>query len=66
MFGRPLLAVIFTLGMVLTIARRPRTGPGHTVALVIASAFFGAALVWLAQSLDAAGLTSFGPWFHGH
>ena len=66
MFGRPLLAVLTTLSLVVAVACQPRRGSLQTAVLVFESALLGAALVWLAQSLDASGLTHFGRWFYGH
>jgi hypothetical protein len=66
MLGRPTLAILFTLSMVLVTVRRPNPTTWHTVVLVLQSAFFGAAVLWLLQSLDASGYTHFGRWFNGH
>ena len=65
-FARPLLAVLATLSLVIVVAIQPRKGPLNTVVLAFASGLLGAALVRLAESLDAAAYTRFGGWFSGN
>ena len=63
---RPLMAVLASLSLVLAVASQPRKSRVNTAALVLESMLLGASLVWLAQRLDAAGLTHFGQWFSGN
>jgi len=41
MLGRPILAILFTLSMVLATVRGPNTSTRHTAILVLQSAFLG-------------------------